>query len=84
MLDILIKNGFLITMEGTGVGVIEDGAVGIKGNRIEVVGSTADVCKQYDAHRVIDATGKAVLPGLIDAHIHMELCMSSWQNKWNC
>ena len=73
MLDILIKNGFLITMEGTGVGVIEDGAVGIKGNRIEVVGSTADVCKQYDAHRVIDATGKAVLPGLIDAHIHTSI-----------
>lgn len=70
MLDILITNGFIITMEGNGVGVIADGAVGIKGNRIAIVGPTAEVLNQHKAHRYIDAKNKAVLPGFIDAHIH--------------
>ncbi|RXT08169.1 amidohydrolase [Ammoniphilus sp. CFH 90114] len=66
-------NGTLITMEGRGVGVLEDGAVGVKGNRIEVVGETSEVVKQYKAHRYVDATRKVVMPGLIDAHIHTGL-----------
>lgn len=69
-LDILIKGGLIITMRGEGVGIVNNGAVGIYGNRIEVIGESDEICKQYHAHRVIDATGKAVLPGLIDAHIH--------------
>ncbi len=70
MLDILITNGVVITMEGKGLGVIENGAVGIKGNKIEVVGNSEEVQKQYSAHRYIDAKNKVVMPGLIDAHIH--------------
>jgi 5-methylthioadenosine/S-adenosylhomocysteine deaminase len=71
--DILIEHGIVITMRGKGVGVIEDGAVGVLGSRIEAVGETAEVRKAISAHRVIDASGKAVLPGLIDAHIHTAL-----------
>lgn len=70
MLDILILNGVVITMEGKGLGIIENGAVGIKGNSIEVIGSTTEVQKEYKAHRYIDAQNKVVMPGLIDAHIH--------------
>ena len=70
MLDILITNGYIITLEGIGVGIIEDGAVGIKDDRIVVVGDTSEVIKRYKAHRYIDAENKAVMPGLIDAHIH--------------
>ena len=70
MLDILITNGIVITMEGKGTGVIVDGAVGIKGNRIAVVGPTKKVMEEYKAHRYIDAKYKAVMPGLVDAHIH--------------
>lgn len=73
MLDVLITNGFLVTMEGSGVGVVEDGAVGIRGNSIAVVGKTDDVRKSHTAHRYIDARDKAVLPGLIDAHIHTSI-----------
>ncbi|MFM1652645.1 amidohydrolase family protein [Brevibacillus sp. B_LB10_24] len=70
MLDILIYNGTVITMEGKGVGVIENGAVGIKENLIEVVGDSDEVAKAYKAHRYIDAASKVVMPGLIDAHMH--------------
>ncbi|WP_034328785.1 amidohydrolase family protein [Alkaliphilus transvaalensis] len=70
MLDILIHNATVVTMEGKGVGIIEDGAVGIKNNKIEVVGLTTEIKKKYSAHQYIDATRKVVMPGLIDAHIH--------------
>ena len=70
MLDTLILNGIVITMEGKGVGIIENGAVGIKDNKIVAVGKTDEIKSQYKAHRYIDATRKAVMPGFIDAHIH--------------
>ena len=70
MLDLLITHGFVITMEGAGVGMIEDGAVGILGNKIEAVGPTEELLQKYHAKRIIDATNMAVMPGLIDAHVH--------------
>ena len=69
MLDILITNGTVITMDGERR-IIEDGAVGIKGSRIVVVGDTATVAASHTAKRTIDATRKIVMPGLIDAHAH--------------
>ena len=89
MLDIIIMNGILITMEGKGVGIINNGAVGIKGNRISVVGETHEVLNSHRAHRYIDATRKVVMPGLIDAHMHSALGIlrglaqdiSNWMQK---
>ena len=73
MLDIIIMNGILVTMEGRGVGIINNGAVGILGNRIAAVGNTEDVMREHKAHRYIDATRRVVMPGLIDAHMHSAL-----------
>lgn len=52
------------------LGIIHDGAVLIDGERIDEVGPTRRVENLTKARgaRVIDATGKVVLPGLIDAH----------------
>lgn len=70
MIDTIIYNGFIITMEGNGIGLIENGAVGIKGNEIEVVGKTDEILKEYQAHRYLDAMNKVVMPGFINAHMH--------------
>jgi len=71
MADIYVKNGFLLTMQGEGVGSIQDGAVAIEGNTIVAVGKTVDLDKEYGgAEHVFDAKGKAVLPGFVDAHVH--------------
>jgi imidazolonepropionase len=54
--------------------VISDGALAVEGKRITHVGPTADVIKKIttdDQTKVIDATGKVVLPGLIDPHTHL-------------
>lgn len=69
-LDYLIFGSYVITMEGPGTGVIPNGAVGVSGNRIVVVGDADTVRKSYRAHREIDATGKAIMPGFVDAHMH--------------
>lgn len=69
-LDLLIHNGYVITMEENGTGIINDGAVGISGNRIAAVGPSDDIMKTYSSHRYIDASGKVVMPGFIDVHTH--------------
>jgi 5-methylthioadenosine/S-adenosylhomocysteine deaminase len=70
MIDILVTNGDVFTMSGDGVGHLEKGAVAIEGNRIVAVGPSSQLEERYPAKRTIDATMKAVLPGLIDGHLH--------------
>ncbi|MDF2680512.1 MAG: amidohydrolase [Brevibacillus sp.] len=87
--DMIIANAFLMTMEGKGVGMIENGAVAIKGNIIVGTGTTYEILSTYRADRVIDATDKVVMPGLINAHLHsagalfrgMAQDMSHWMQK---
>ena len=61
---IIIKNGCVVTMNDAN-DVLFDGAVVLEGDRITDVGPTADVLARQsaDGARVIDASGKAVLPG---------------------
>jgi len=74
--DILVKNGFVLTMRGEGVGMIEDGAIAVEGREIVAVGKTQELDKKYGgADRVFDAKGKAVLPGFVDAHVHTSMSL---------
>ena len=50
-------------------GAIDNAVVVIEGDRIAAVGSAADVAIPAGA-TVIDASGKTIMPGLIDAHAH--------------
>ena len=53
------------------LGIIEDGAVYVEGERIVDVGTTAEVLTRHPrAATTLDASGKVVLPGLVDAHTH--------------
>ena len=76
MYDKFITGGHLLTMAGDGVGFIEDGALAIEGRRIVAVGPRAEVEGNDRAREVIDATGKLVMPGLVDAHIHSAAVMA--------
>ena len=69
--SIFVKNGFILTMTGKGVGMVEDGAVAIVGDQIVAVGKTRDLEKEHrGSEKVFNARGKAVLPGFVDAHVH--------------
>ncbi len=68
--DILITHAHLFTMRGSGVGYVADGAVAIQGSQIVAVGPTAELAGRFEAAETIDAGDCAVLPGLIDVHMH--------------
>ncbi|HUP65729.1 MAG TPA: amidohydrolase family protein [Thermoanaerobaculia bacterium] len=64
--EILIRNATVLTVTN---GVIENGSVLIRGTRIAAVGPADSVRASANAE-VIDATGRYVFPGIIDAHSH--------------
>ncbi len=53
--------------------VIENGAVVIRNGMIDAVGPTDQVLADVSVseYQVVDATGKAVLPGFVDSHTHL-------------
>ncbi len=50
--------------------VIPNQVVIVRGDRVVAVGSGAEVAVPHDALR-IDGTGQYVVPGLVDAHVHL-------------
>jgi len=65
MYDLLIRRGLVV--DGTGVpGRIAD--VGVEGGRVTAIGNLSGEL----AHRVIDAEGLVVAPGIVDAHTHYD------------
>ena len=55
------------------LGVVEDGAVAAREGRIVAVGTTGDVASRVELREgsvEIDAAGKVVMPGFVDAHTH--------------
>ncbi len=57
-------------IDGTGAEPIEGGALLIRDGRVEAVGPAEDVEVPADAD-VIDASGRTVMPGLIEGHAHV-------------
>jgi 5-methylthioadenosine/S-adenosylhomocysteine deaminase len=70
LVETLITHAHLLTMQGSGVGYIRDGAVAVHGSRIAAIGPTPELVSRFTATETLDAAGFAVLPGLIDAHLH--------------
>lgn len=64
---LLIKNGLIYTMAGD---VIENGSVLIKNGKIEKVGRDIEAPRGSE---IIDAGGRMVLPGFVEAHCHLGL-----------
>ena len=56
-------------IDGTGSTPREDVTVFISGNRIVALGKSSDV-KPSATNEIVDATGKFVIPGLWDMHVH--------------
>ncbi|ATY31956.1 amidohydrolase family protein [Sphingomonas psychrotolerans] len=66
---VAITGARLVTMADAAGGIIDDGVVVIRGDRIVAVGPRASIAVPAGA-TVIDAAGKTIIPGLIDAHAH--------------
>src|SRR5207302_3080971 len=64
VMSVLIKGGRVITAADDYVG-----DVFVDGERISLIGESLDV----QADKVIDASGKYVLPGCVDPHTHLDM-----------
>ena len=65
--DIALKGGTILTITK---GTIENGTIVIQGGKITVIGKDVKVPV---GTRVIDVTGKFIMPGIIDSHSHIAL-----------
>src|SRR5262245_8938465 len=65
MFDLAIVNGTLVTPGGASRGTIGVG----DGKIVSLTAPGVDV----DAKKTIDATGKHILPGVVDPHVHFRL-----------
>ncbi len=79
--DLLITNiGQLLTLGGHArprvggalrdLGIVREGAVLIEGGLISAVGNKADVASEARSVEAVDARGRLVMPGFVDAHTH--------------
>ncbi|MCC9135927.1 amidohydrolase [Pontibacter silvestris] len=65
--DLIVYNGNVYTVDDA---FTKAQAFAVKDGKIIAVGTTSEVREKYNASVEIDAEGKAVYPGLIDAHCH--------------
>ena len=65
--DIIIHNAVVYTVDSA-FSIAE--AMVVKDGKIIAIGKSDDLLKTYTANETIDAKGKAVYPGFIDAHAH--------------
>lgn len=66
----IIGHGNIITC-GEDNHFMSDGAILIKGNKIIEVGDTSSIQSRYPEAEFFNANGKLVLPGFINAHMHL-------------
>ena len=66
--DLLIRNASVVDVER---GQVRTGqTVAVKGGSIVAVGPTRQLSRRFWGERTVDATGKFVMPGLWDMHVH--------------
>ena len=65
----IIRARVIVTMDGP---PIENGAVAVSGNRIIDVGKFPEISVHHSGQQVVDLGEQALLPGLINAHCHLD------------
>jgi imidazolonepropionase-like amidohydrolase/Tol biopolymer transport system component len=79
---IAFKNARIITMKGDEV--LQNATIVIDKNKIVAIGKSTEVQIPADA-KVYDATGKTIMPGIVDVHAHLHPSPDgiSPQQDWN-
>jgi imidazolonepropionase-like amidohydrolase/Tol biopolymer transport system component len=63
-----LKGARIITMKGEEI--IEEGTILLENNKIVSIGKMADITIPSSA-KIIDVTGKTIMPGMVDVHAHL-------------
>src|SRR5262245_52812057 len=76
--DLVLSNGKVITVDER---FTIAQAIAVKGDRIVAVGSNSEILSLSGPNtRRVDLRGRAVIPGLIDNHMHLLRAGATW--KW--
>ena len=70
MVDLLIKNGIVVTMDSSRR-ILERHSLAIDDGRVVEIGKTEDLQKRHSNVESLDATGQIVMPGLVCSHSHL-------------
>src|SRR5215469_3200547 len=75
-IDLLVKGGTIVTMDPQRR-VIENGFLAVRGDEIYAIGQDVNLAfpKSYAAKETVDATGKLIIPGLINGHTHIPMVL---------
>lgn len=73
-IDLLITGGSVVSMDAERR-IFENGYVAVRGERIVAVGDAAEAGKRFRPRHVLNARGKAILPGLVNAHTHIPMVL---------
>lgn len=74
--NIVVKNGMLF--DGTGESAVQNQRIVIKDRTISCIGRECDIPENS---KIIDATNRAILPGMIDLHVHFGAPLN--MREWN-
>ena len=66
----LVQNGIIVTMDRNRR-ILEEGAIAISQGRIMAVGGAEEMRGRFDYDRILDARGKVLIPGFVNAHTHL-------------
>jgi 5-methylthioadenosine/S-adenosylhomocysteine deaminase len=72
--DTILAHGMLVTMDGT-FRAFADGALAIVDGSIAAVGSAKEILDDFASSDIVDCTGCAVIPGLVNAHTHAAMTL---------
>ncbi|MFQ5855483.1 MAG: amidohydrolase [Anaerolineae bacterium] len=70
----ILSGGAVLTMDAQ-FSLFDPGAVAVRGSEIVAVGPADEIAAGYEAAEVVDCSGKAVMPGLINAHTHVPMAL---------
>jgi predicted amidohydrolase YtcJ len=65
--DLVLHHGRIYTVDSA---FSKAEAFAVKDGKILAVGTDQEISRRFEPHRVIDAMGRSVYPGFIDAHAH--------------
>jgi 5-methylthioadenosine/S-adenosylhomocysteine deaminase len=72
--DLLVLNGTLVTMDKEHR-IIPEAAIAVAGGRIVAVGPRSEIVGKYVAAQTVDASGRLIIPGLINGHTHIPMTL---------
>ncbi len=67
--DYIIHADYVLPMDEN-LTVIKDGAIAVEGSKIQKVGTSQELSRQYTSNITIDRKHRVIFPGLINTHTH--------------